>query len=107
MGLSKGVKEVPGSTPRYTLEFRAEAVRLVRSSPEKPASQIARELGVSDNSLREWVKQAETDAGQREGLTTEEREELRRLRKENKTLRQEREILRKATVFFAREDGSR
>jgi len=98
---------VPGATPRYTPEFKAEAVRLVRSTPEKPASQIARELGVSDNALRSWVKQSEIDQGEREGLTTQEREELGRLRKENKVLRQEREILRKATVFFAREDGSR
>lgn len=98
---------MPGSTPRYTQEFRAEAVRLVHSSPEKPVSQIARELGVSDNSLREWVKQAQIDAGQREGLSTEEWEELRKLRRENKVLRQERDILKKATVFFAREDGSR
>jgi transposase len=98
---------VPGATPRYTSEFKAEAVRLVRSTPDKPASQIARELGVSDNALRSWVKQTEIDQGEREGLTTQEREELRRLRKENKVLRQEREILKKATVFFAREDGSR
>ena len=98
---------MPGATPRYTPEFKAEAVRLVRSTPDKPASQIARELGVSDNTLRSWVKQTEIDQGEREGLTTEEREELKRLRKEVKVLRQEREILKKATVFFAREDGSR
>jgi transposase len=97
---------VPGATPRYTPEFKAEAVRLVNAT-DKPASQIARELGVSDNALRSWVKQAQIDTGEREGLTTQEREELRRLRKENKVLRQEREILKKATVFFAREDGSR
>jgi transposase len=104
---TKGVITVPGATPRYTPEFRAEAVRLVRSATDKPASQIARELGVSDNALRSWVKQAEIDQGEREGLTTEEREELSKLRNEVKVLRQEREILKKATVFFAREDGSR
>jgi transposase len=87
---------VPGATPRYTPEFKVEAVRLVRSTPDKPASQIARELGVSDNALRSWVKQTEIDQGEREGgLTTEEREELRRLRKEVKVLPQEREILKK------------
>ena len=98
---------MPGATPCYTPEFKAEAVRLVRSTPDKPTSQIARELGVSDDALRSWVKQAEIDQGEREGLTTQEREKLRRLRKENKILRQEREVLKKATVFFAREDGSR
>jgi len=68
---------VPGSTPRYTPEFRAEAVRLVRSAPDKPASQIARELGVSDNALRTWVKQSEIDQGEREGLTTGPRTRVR------------------------------
>ena len=98
---------MPRVTPRYTPEFRAEAVRLVRSSPDKSIVQIATELGISDSSLHNWLKQSHIDASQREGLTTEEREELRRLRKENKVLRQERDILKKATVFFAREDGSR
>ena len=98
---------MPGATPHYTPEFRAEAVRLVRSSPDKSIVQIATELRISDSSLHNWLKQSEIDTGQREGLTTEEREELRRLRKENKVLRQERDILKKATVFFAREDGSR
>src|SRR3954451_16118672 len=95
---TKGVPKVPGATPRYTPEFRAEAVRLVRSATDKPASQIARELGVSDNALRNWVKQAQIDQGDREGLTTEEREELTKLRKEVKVVRQEREILKKATA---------
>jgi transposase len=97
---------VPGATPHYPPEFKREAVRLVRSS-DRSIPQIAKELGVSDNSLRNWMKQAQIAQGEREGLTTEERQELRRLRKENKVLRQEREILRKAAAFFAREDGIR
>ena len=96
---------MPGATPSYPPEFKREAFRLVRTSPNRSVTQIARELGVSDNSLRNWVKQFEVDQGEREGLTTEEREELRRLRKEVRVLRQEKEILRKAAAFFAREDG--
>ncbi len=98
---------MPGPTPQYPPEFKREVVRLVRSSPGRTIPQIAKELGISDNSLRSWVKQAEIDQGEREGLTTEEREELRRLRRENRVLRQERDFLKKAAAFFAREDGTR
>ncbi len=97
---------MPGATPQYPPEFKAEAIRLIRSSG-RSIPQVAKELGVSDNSLRNWVRQAEIDEGKREGLTTEEREELKRLRREVKILRQEREILKKAAAFFAREDGIR
>jgi len=96
-----------GRRPSYPPQFKREAVRLVQSSPGKSVAPIAKELGVSDNSLRSWIKQTQIDQGEREGLTTEEREELRRLRKEVKVLRQEKEILRKAAAFFAREDGIR
>src|SRR3954464_2696686 len=92
---------MPGATPRYPPEFKREAVRLVQSSPHRSVAQIAGELDVSGNSLRSWVKQSEIDQGAREGLTTKEREELRRLRKEVKVLRQEREILRKALRPFS------
>jgi transposase len=71
---------------------------------DHPIPRIAREIGVSDGTLRNWVNQDEIDSGQREGLTTQEKEELRRLRREVKTLRQEKEILRKAAAFFAREE---
>ena len=97
---------MPRTRPPYPQEFRAEAVRLVREQG-KPISEVARDLGVSGESLRLWVRQQEIDTGQRDGLTTAERDELRRLRRENSLLREEREILKKAAAFFVRETDRR
>ena len=88
--------------PVYPPEFKAEAVHLVRGS-DKSLGTLAKDLGVADQTLRNWVRQAEVDGGARDGLTQGEREELRHLRREVRTLRQEREILKKAAAFFARE----
>ena len=70
---------MPRTRPPYPPEFRAEAVKLARSS-DKPLSQLARDLGVSGETLRKWTRQERIDTGQRDGITTDEREELRRLR---------------------------
>jgi transposase len=90
----------------YPPEFRREAVALYRRSG-RPLREIASDLGVSSESLRLWVKQAAIDSGERDGLSSEEREELRRLRREVRVLREERDILKKAAAFFARESESR
>ena len=94
---------MPKHRPPYPPEFRAEAVRLVREGGRTP-KELAQDLGCSDETIRNWLKQADLDEGRRsDGLTTAEREELRRLRSENRVLREEREILRKAAAFFAKE----
>src|SRR3954468_15162345 len=90
---------VPRTRPPYPPEFRRQAVELVRSGT--PLKQVASELGVSEHTLRNWRRQQEVDAGRAEGLTTDEREELRRLRRENRRLVQERDILKAAAAFFA------
>jgi len=88
---------------KYTPEQRADAVRLVGEVGN--LSKVARDLDLTEGTLRQWVKQAEVDAGRGpEGaLTSEEREELRRLRRENRTLEMERDFLKKAAAYFAKE----
>jgi transposase len=90
---------------KFTAEYKAETVRLVRGS-DKTIAEIARDLGLADSAVRSWVDQAAVDDGQGPAgaLTTSEREELTRLRRENKVLQQEREILKKAAAFFAKEN---
>ena len=95
---------MPRTHRPYPPEFRAEAIRLARSS-EKSIPALAADLGVSSEALRHWLRQDDADAGRGQpgDLTTDEREELRRLRREVKTLRQEREIVKKAAACFAQE----
>ena len=93
-------------TPPYSLEFRREAVRLLRTSG-RSVPQLAAELGCSPQSLRNWAGQLDVDEGKAEGLSSDEREELRRLRREVKVLAEEREILRKAAAFFAKDSETR
>lgn len=93
-----------GQRRTFSAEYKAEAVRLVGDSG-KSIGVIALELGLGETALRRWVRQAEVDAGRGPAgaLTTSEREELTHLRRENQRLRMEREILKKAPAFFARE----
>lgn len=87
-------------------EFRQKAVELARERV-KPVRQIAEDLGIAESCLRRWMNQADVDAGRREGLSSAERDELVRLRRENRVLRMEKEILGKAAAFFATENGHR
>ncbi len=96
---------MPRSHSPYPPEFRRQMVELVRAG--RTPNELAEEFEPTAESIRNWVKQAEIDEGHRsDGLTTDENQELARLRRENKQLRLEREILAKATAWFARETGS-
>lgn len=87
----------------YPPEFRDETVRLVRESG-RPRAEIARELGITSETIRQWIKQADIDEGRRDdGFTTQEREEIAALRRRVRVLEQERDILKKAAAFFAQE----
>jgi len=91
---------VPNYRKPYTPEFRAEAVRLSLQRGER-WHEVARELGISVETLRQWRKQGAIDAGLADGLTSREQQELQRLRRRARVLEEERDILKKAVAFFA------
>lgn len=96
---------MPKGHARYPAEYRRRMVELVRSG--RTAEALEREFEPSADAILKWVRQADRDEGRREdGLTTTEREELARLKRENRQLREEREILKKAAAWFARETGT-
>jgi len=84
-------------------EFRQRAVELARLG-EKPTTQIARDLGISDSCLRNWIRQADIDDGRRNGLSSDDRDELAELRRELRVTKMENEILKRAAAYFAREN---
>ena len=95
---------MPRTRAPYPVEFRAEMVRLVRAG--RSARELSREFEPSEQTIRNWVNQADVDNGRREGLTTAQLDELRRLRRECRILGEEKEILAKAAAWFAEETGS-
>jgi transposase len=97
---------MPRTRPAYPEEFRREAVELLRAG--RTPRELAQSLGVSEQTLRNWRRQEQVDRHERDdGITTDEREELARLRRENQRLRQERDLLKRAAAFFAAENETR
>ena len=100
------METVPKKKPRrrrsFTPEFKAEIVEAC-SRGDRSIGQVARDFDLTETAVREWVRQVDVDAGRRDGLTTTEREELAQLRRENRRLREDVEILKRATAFFAKE----
>jgi transposase len=97
---------VPKTRPAYPPEFRREAVQMLRSG--RTPRELAQSLGVSEQTLRNWRRQDQADRHERDDVvTSDEREELRRLRRENARLKQERDLLKRAAAFFAAENEPR
>ena len=100
------VSVVPRTRPAYPPEFRREAIELLRAG--RSPRELSESLGVSEQTLRNWRRQDQIDRRERDdGVTTDERAELARLRRENTRLRQERDLLKRAAAFFATENGTR
>ncbi len=100
------VSDVPRTRPAYPEQFRREAIELLRQG--RTPKELAKSLGVSPQTLRNWRRQDQIDRHERDdGVTTDEREELARLRRENQRLRQERDLLKRAAAFFAKETETR
>jgi transposase len=97
---------MPRTRPAYPDDFRREAVELLRAG--RTPRELSQSLGVSEQTLRNWRRQDQIDRHERDdGITTDERDELTRLRRENERLRQERDLLKRAAAFFATENGTR
>ena len=90
------------SRRKFTAEFKAETVALIRGSG-KSIAEVCREMGLSESSVHRWLAQADIDSGQRNGLSTAEREELSRLKRELRVVREERDVLAKAIAFFTKD----
>ena len=95
-------KKKPRRRRSFTPEFKSEIVEACNRG-DRSIGQVARDFDLTETAVREWVKQADIDAGRRDGLTTTEREELSKLRRENRQLREDVEILKRATAFFVKE----
>jgi transposase len=95
-------RKKPRPRRSFTPEFKAEIVELCQRG-DRSIGQVARDFDLTETNVRTWAKQAEIDQGERPGLTTEERTELTKLRRENRSLREDVEILKRATAFFAKE----
>jgi transposase len=95
-------RKKPRPRRSFTPEFKADIVERCRAG-DRTIGQVARDFDLTETAVRAWVKQTEVDAGERPGLTTEELEELRQLRRENRRLREDVEVLKRATAFFAKE----